>query len=147
MAQNPPEGTQRVIPYLMYRDAPAALEFLCKALGFDERFRMPAPDGKLMHAEVGYQDNVVMLASAVDEMGLASPSELPARHAMIVCYVDDVDTHYARAKGAGANILQEPEDQFYGDRTYRVEDPEGHHWSFHTHVRDVAPEDMKPPGA
>ena len=55
MAQNPPEGMQRVIPYLLYADAPAALEFLGKAFGFEERFRMPMPDGKLGHAEVGYR--------------------------------------------------------------------------------------------
>ncbi len=147
MAQNPPEGTQRVIPYLTYADAPAALEFLGKAFGFEERFRMPGPDGKLMHAEMAHCDNVVMLASAVEDMGLASPKDLPARHSLVVVYVDDVDAHHARAKAAGAKILQEPEDQFYGDRTYRVEDPEGHHWSFHKHVRDVPPEEMKPPGA
>ncbi len=108
---------------------------------------MPMPDGKLGHAEVSYQGNVLMLATAVEENGHASPRDLPARHALIVCYVDDVDAHYARAKAAGAKILAEPEDQFYGDRIYRAEDPEGHQWSFHTHVRDVAPEDMKPPGA
>ena len=147
MAQNPPEGMQRVIPYLLYADAPAALEFLGKAFGFEERFRMPMPDGKLGHAEVGYQGNVLMLATAVGENGHASPRDLPASHALIVCYVDDVDAHYARAKAAGAKILAEPEDQFYGDRIYRAEDSEGHQWSFHTHVRDVAPEDMKPPGA
>ncbi len=147
MAQNPPEGTQRVIPYRLYADAPAALEFLGKAFGFEERFRMPMPDGKLGHAEVGYQGNVLMLATAVGENGHASPRDLPARHSLIVCYVDDADAHYARAKAAGAKILAEPEDQFYGDRIYRAEDLEGHQWSFHTHVRDVAPEDMKPPGA
>ncbi len=147
MAQNPPVGMQRVIPYLVYADAPAALEFLGKAFGFEERMRMPRPDGGIMHAEVGYQGNVVMLGTVVDEMGHASPRDLPARHGLIVCYVDDVDAHYAQAKAAGATILAEPEDQFYGDRTYRAEDPEGHQWSFHTHVRDVAPEDMKPPGA
>ncbi len=147
MAQNPPEGTQRAIPYIVYADTAAALEFLSEAFGFEERFRMPGPDGAIMHAEVGHQDNVVMLATAVEEMGLKSPKDLPARHGLIVCYVDDVDAHYARAKAAGAEIIQEPEDQFYGDRTYRVVDPEGHHWSFHKHVKDVAPEDMKPPGA
>ena len=59
-------------------------------------------------------------------------------------YVDDVDAHFKRAKAAGATILEEPADQFYGDRRYGVEDPEGHQWFFATHVRDVAPEDMKP---
>ena len=147
MAKNPPEGTQRVIPYITYADAPAALEFLGKAFGLEERFRMPGPDGKVMHAEGSHCDNVVMLASAVEDMGLTSPKDLPARHGLIVVYVDDVDAHYARAKAAGAKILAEPEDQFYGDRTYRVEDPEGHQWAFHKHVRDVPPEEMKPPGA
>ncbi len=147
MVQNPPAGCQRIIPYIMYKDAQAALEFLCKAFGFEERFRMPGPDGQVMHAEVGYQDNVVMLATAVEEMGFTNPNELPARHGIIVCYVDDVDAHHARAKEAGADIASPPEDQFYGDRTYRATDPEGHHWFFHTHVREVAPEDMKPPGA
>jgi PhnB protein len=135
---------QRVIPYLFYADAAAAIEFLTKAFGFEERVRMPGPDGRIMHAEVGYQDNVVMLATAAEEVGTASPRELPGRNAMVLCYVDDVDAHYARAKAAGAKVPAEPEDQFYGDRTYRAEDPEGHQWYFHTHVRDVDPEDMKP---
>ncbi len=147
MAQNPPAGIQRVIPYILYADAAAALEFLCKAYGFEERMRMPGPDGKIMHAEVGYQGNSVMLGTAMKDLGHASPRELPARHGMIVCYVDDVDAHYARAKAAGAKIMAEPEDQFFGDRTYRTAEPEGHEWAFHTHVRDVAPEDMKPPTA
>ena len=63
----------------------------------------------------------------------------------IYVYVDDVDKHFERAKGAGALILAEVEDQFYGDRRYGAEDPEGHHWYFAQHVRDVAPEDMKRP--
>jgi uncharacterized glyoxalase superfamily protein PhnB len=147
MAQNPPEGMQRIIPYVLYADAPAALHFLCKAFGFEERTRMVGPDGHIMHAEVGYQGNVVMLATAVATMGHASPRDLPTRHGLIVCYVDDVDAHYEKAKAAGARILAEPADQFYGDRTYRARDPEGHEWYFHTHVRDVAPEDMKPPAA
>ena len=146
MAKNPPEGVQRVIPYLLYEDAPAAIEFLCKTFGFEERFRMPQPDGSIGHAEIGFQGNIVMLATRVKEMGHETPRNLPARHSMVLCYVDDVDAHYARAKAAGAKITAELEDQFYGDRTYRATDIEGHEWNFHTHVRDVAPEDMKPPG-
>lgn len=60
-------------------------------------------------------------------------------------FVEDVDAHFGRAKAAGAKILQEPADQFYGDRTYCAQDPEGHQWYFAQHVRDVAPEDMKRP--
>ena len=145
MVQNPPEGTQRVVPYIHYADAPAALEFLCRAFGFEERFRIPMPDGRIGHAEVGYSGNAVMLASVFDEMGLTSPRELPALHGHICCYVDDVDAHYARAKAEGATIMNEPEDKFYGDRSYQALDPEGHRWTFATHVRDVTPEDMAPP--
>lgn len=145
MVQNPPEGCQRVIPYLVYADAPAALTFLCEAFGFESVLEMPGPDGMLMHAEVGYQDNRLMLATAVESMGHASPKDLPARHASVLCYVDDVDAHYETAKAAGATILTEPETKFYGDRMYGAADPEGHHWFFSTHVEDVDFENMEPP--
>ena len=62
-----------------------------------------------------------------------------------MCYVDDVDAHYAQATGAGATIISELEDKFYGDRIYTATDTEGHHWHFATHTKDVAPEDMVPP--
>lgn len=145
MVQNPPEGMQRIIPYIVYNDAAAAIQFLCKAFGFEERFSMPMPDGKIGHAELSYRDNIVMLATVVPEMELASPQDLPARHGSIACYVDDVDAHFAQAKAAGATIVAEPEDQFYGDRMYRAKDPEGHDWSFLMHIRDVPPEEMVPP--
>ena len=58
---------------------------------------------------------------------------------------ESLDKHFRQAKESGAKILEEPQDQFYGDRRYATEDPEGHHWFFAQHVRDVAPEDMKPP--
>jgi PhnB protein len=142
MAKNPPEGCQRVIPMLVYQDAPAAIEFLCKAFGFSERFRLPMPDGRVGHAELGLGDNVLMLASVYGELGFASPQDLAGRHASILCYVDDVDAHYRRAREAGATLVGEPVDQPYGDRSYRAVDPEGGRWLFATHVRDVAPEDM-----
>ena len=145
MVQNPPAGCQRIIPYLVYADAPAALAFLCAAFGFESKLEMPGPDGMLMHAEIGYQDNRVMLATAVESMGHASPKDLPARHASVLCYVDDVDAHYEAAKAAGASIIEEPETKFYGDRMYSAADTEGHHWYFSTHVEDVDFENMSPP--
>ena len=86
-----------------------------------------------------------MLASVYPEMGFASPRDLPAHNAQVMCYVDDVDAHHARAKAAGATVLAEPEDQFYGDRTHRAVDPEGHRWTFSTHIEDIAPEDLVVP--
>ena len=145
MVKNPPEGTQRIIPYLYYADAPAAIDFLCRAFGFTERFRMPDAAGAVMHAELSLADNIVMLATAPAERGCTSPRDLPALHSSVGIYVDDVDAHHAQAKAAGAHIRDEPTDQFYGDRTYSATDPEGHHWHFLTHFRDVPLEEMLGP--
>jgi uncharacterized glyoxalase superfamily protein PhnB len=126
------EAPQRIMPMLAYADAAAALEFLREAFGFEVRFRMDMPDGRVGHAEVGYQGNVIMLASAWREGGMTSPRELDAVHAQIYCRVDDVDAHWARARAAGATLIGEPEDQPYGERSYRAVDPEGHRWIFAT---------------
>jgi uncharacterized glyoxalase superfamily protein PhnB len=128
MATNPPAGMQRIIPYLTYDDAPAAIEFLCAAFGFDEHFRYPMPDGRIGHAELGFKDNVLMLASAYEGFG-ETPLRLPNVHCQIYCFVDDVDAHFARARDAGATIASAPADE-HGMRRYRAVDPEGHRWVF-----------------
>jgi PhnB protein len=115
---------------LPYADAAAAIAFLCRAFGFEERFRFDMPDGRVGHAELALGDDVVMVASVWREGGLASPLELPALHAQLYCRVDDVDAHFARARTAGATLVGAPEDQEHGMRTYRALDPEGHRWVF-----------------
>jgi PhnB protein len=137
MARNPPEGYQRIIPYLGYRDCPRALGFLRDAFGFEERFRMPMPDGRIGHAEMVLGDNVIMLASAWVEAGQLSPLDLGGVHTVIYCYVDDVDAHYRKARTAGAVVVAEPEDQFHGARSYRATDPEGHRWIFATQIHEA----------
>lgn len=141
MTQNPPAGTQRIVPYLHYADGARALEFLHDAFGFEERLRVPREDGSIMHAEAGFQDNVVMLGTPVDAAGRAVAGG-GTNHSSVMCYVDDVDAHYARAQAAGARIERELVDQPYGDRTYSAVDPEGYTWHFATHVRDVDPSEM-----
>jgi uncharacterized glyoxalase superfamily protein PhnB len=141
MPQNPPENYQRVMPYLLYKDPAAALEFLTNAFGFTERLRMTDESGRVNHAEVQLHDGVVMFGTPGEDY--RSPGDLGGVTQLVYVYVDDVDAHYGRAKAGGAKIVREPADQFYGDRTYAAEDPEGHHWSFATHVRDVAPEEMQ----
>ena len=143
MVQNPPEGMQRIVPSLTYEDAPAAIEFLCRAFGFEETMRMPMPDGRIGHAELAMYGNTLMLASAFEEVNAGSPKNLPHLHASVDVYVDDVDAHYERAKAEGAEITQEPEEMFWGDRVYRALDPEGQRWMFHTKVRDVSHEEMQ----
>jgi uncharacterized glyoxalase superfamily protein PhnB len=136
MARTPPEGNQRIIPYLYYDDAPAALDFLAEAFGFRETLRVARPDGGVMHAETGYQGNVVMLGTPPDG---AARRGLPVRHGSVMCWVDDVDAHHARARAAGAEIVAPLEDKPYGDRMYTAADPEGHQWHFATSLRDEAP--------
>lgn len=142
MPQNPPEGSQRIIPYLNYRDPRAAMDYLCKSFGFEVAMVMDGPDGGVAHAELRRDGETVMLAGEFEEMGLRSAQSLGGCHAGVMLYVDDVDAHHAAAKAAGAQIVQEPADQFYGDRSYRALDPEGVAWEFHTHIRDVSPEEM-----
>ncbi len=136
MSQNPPEGYPRVNPYLYYEDAAAAVDFLTRAFGFSERFRMTGDDGRVGHAEVELGDGVVMLGEPGGDY--RSPKRLGGKTQAIYVYVDDVDEHFARAKEAGATILREPKDQEYGDRNYGAEDPEGHEWYFGTRVREHA---------
>jgi PhnB protein len=142
MVQNPPCGSQRIVPYLLYADASAAIEFLTRAFGFTERVRMPGPDGLVMHCELDMCGEIVMIASAMDSVGTKGPRDLPAFHAFALVYVNDVDAHHARAAAEGAEIITPPEDQFYGDRTYRARDCEGLMWTFAQHVRDVDPADF-----
>lgn len=141
MAQNPPEGYTSVIPYLLYEDSDAALEFLVDTFGFSELLRMTNSEGRTSHAEVKMGDGVVMFGTPGGDY--KNPAKLGGRTQSVYVYVDDVDAHFDGVKKAGANIVRELEDQFYGDRSYGVQDPEGHEWYFATHVRDVSPEEMQ----
>jgi len=140
MPSNPPENTPRVTPYLLYEDVAAMLDWLTKAFGLRESLRMKGADGKVTHAEMRLADGVVM-------MGCPGPKYRNPKHVGHVTqslhiYVDEVDEHFAHAKNAGATILAPPEDQFYGDRRYAAEDPEGHRWYFAQHVRDVTDDEI-----
>lgn len=143
MVSNPPEGYPRVMPYLLYEDAGAALDWLARAFGFEEIERITGKDGKVTHGELKLADAVVMLGHPGPEY--VAPHRHGRRNAYVYLYVDDVDAHCERARAAGAKIVAECEDQFYGDRRYAAEDPEGHWWFFGQHVRDVPPEEMHPP--
>jgi len=140
MAEASTRRAQNIVPYLAYADAHSALAFLEKAFGFEERFRYPMPDGRIGHAEVVLGDNVLMLASTYPEIGFASPQDLGAVHSQVMCYVDDVDAHYERARAAGAVVVGAPADTDHGDRSYRAFDPEGHRWIFAMPVAGAAPD-------
>ena len=137
MAVKPiPDEYHSVQPYLIVDGASELIEFLKGTFDVAEPMRMPRPDGKVGHAEVRIGDSVVMLADSGGQNN-AQPTS-----AMLVVYVEDADKTYQKALEAGGQSIQEPEDQFYGDRTSGVRDAFGNQWFIHTHVEDVSPEEM-----
>lgn len=128
MPQVPPEGMSQVIPYLYYADVPAAVDWLVRAFGFEKIMLHPTGNGR-HHGEVRFGAGVVMMGTAADQFESKSPRQARAHTSGVFIYLDDVDGHYARAKAAGAAIVQEITDQDYG-RTYWARDPEGHDWFF-----------------
>jgi PhnB protein len=141
-AQPNPEGYPRIAPYLSVDGAAAAIDFYAAVFGATERMRMPAPGGKIGHAELELGDGLLMLADEAPEIGFLSPRTVGGTPVILSVYVDDVDALVARAEQAGATVLRPVENQFYGDRTGQFEDPFGHRWSVATHVEDVSPEEM-----
>ena len=143
MAVKPiPEGYHTVTAYLAVDDAAEAIAYYTKAFGAKERGRMDAPDGKIAHAELEIGDSVVMLSDPFPQASTRTPKELGGTSASIFMYVEDVDAVVKQAVEAGATILMEVSDQFWGDRFGTVADPFGHSWSIATHVEDVPPEEM-----
>jgi uncharacterized glyoxalase superfamily protein PhnB len=130
MLNNKSDAPQRIFPMLAYDDAPAAIDFLRSAFGFEETYRMQMPDGNIGHAEMALNGNQVWLATTWKAGGLASPKDLPAMPCQLFCEVADVDAHYQQAAAAGAVVVAQPEDQPYGFRVYRAMDLEGHRWLF-----------------
>ncbi|MFN2556782.1 MAG: VOC family protein [Nitriliruptorales bacterium] len=137
-----PAGYPRVTPYLCVDSCSEAINFYSNVFGARERMRMPAPDGKIGHAELELGDSVIMLSDEYPEMGVRSPKSIGGTPVSLHVYVEDVDAVFNQALQAGATVLREVEDQFYGDRSGQLEDPFGHRWSVATHVEDVPPEEM-----
>jgi PhnB protein len=138
-----PDGYPRVIPYLSVEGANAAIDFYTKVLGAKERMRMPAPDGKIGHAELEIGDSVIMLADVFPDMGGKSPKALGGTPVTIMVYVEDADATFNRAVQAGATPDRPVENQFYGDRAGQFTDPFGHKWYVTTHVEDVTGEELE----
>ena len=143
MVQAIPTGYHSVTPYLIVKNAAAALEFYKKAFGAVELMRFPGPGGKLMHAEVKIGDSPVMLADEMPEEGHVGPQTLGGAAVSMMVYVENVDAQFAQAVAAGATVKRPVADQFYGDRTGTLVDPFGHIWSLGTHKEDVSMEEMQ----
>lgn len=116
---------------LCYRDPKAAFAWLEKAFGFEPLFAISDSEGNVLHSEMTFGGGIIMVGSEWSAMH-KSPASLEGLNMQTVHVhlEEDIDAHCARARAAGAVIGQEPENQFYGDRTYRAVDPEGHIWTF-----------------
>ena len=126
-----------MIPCLRYRDAPAAIEWLCRAFGFEKHLVVPSEDGTIAHAQLSFGNGMVMLGSVLEsEFGrlMKQPDEIGGAETQTAyVIVSDADAIYARAKAAGATIVMEIKDEDYGGRGFTCRDPEGHLWSFGTY--------------
>jgi PhnB protein len=138
-----PDGYHSIQPYLHIRGAAAAIEFYKKAFGATERMRMPAPDGRLQHAEIEIGGSCIMLADEYPEKQIYSPQHLGGSAVSIMLYVENCDATYQQALVAGAKSLREPADQHYGDRMSGIEDPFGFQWWISTHIKDISLEEMQ----
>ena len=127
-------STPSVIPTLRYRDARAALDWLCRAFGFERHLVVEAEDGTIQHAQLTFGHGMVMLGQAGDgeyDARMVSPGEIGGRQTQSpYLVVADVDGHHARAAAAGAKVVMAPEDQPHGGRLYSAQDPEGYLWNF-----------------
>ena len=137
-----PDGYHTATPYLIIKDAASAIEFYKKAFGATELLRMARADGKVMHAEIKIGDSPIMIADEFPEMGVRGPKALGGSPASIFLYVGDVDAVTKQAIAAGAKVLMPVQDQFWGDRYGKLEDPFGHLWDIATHKEDLTPDEI-----
>jgi PhnB protein len=138
-----PDGYRSVTPYLICKNAAAAIEFYKQVFRATTSLAMNAPDGRIMHAEIKIGDSVVMLADESPEMHALSPQTVGGTPVSLLLYVPDVDATFAKAVESGATAERAVATQFYGDRTGGIVDPFGHRWYLATHVEDVSPDEMK----
>lgn len=126
-----------VIPCLRYRNAPAAIEWLCQTFGFEKHLVVPNEDGTIAHAQLSFGNGMIMLGSVFDnEFGrlIKQPDEIGgAETQSAYLIVSDADSIYQRAKAAGAEIVMEIKDEDYGGRGFSCRDLEGHLWSIGTY--------------
>lgn len=143
-AKAPPHGWPRISVALYYERAAEAIDWLCRAFGFEVRIRVDGPNGRVEHSELTYGEGLVMVGEA------DRPEKYPDRRSPrqvggantqnMMVYVDDVEAHCRRAREAGARIVAEPAvhdygEEYWADRGYECVDPWGHHWWFYERLR------------
>ena len=129
-----PSPRSTIIPGMRYRNAPAAIDWLCNAFGFEKHLVVPGEKDTIAHAQLVFGGGMIMLGSIREtefNKNMKQPDEIGGAETQS-CYVvvPDADAHYGRAKAAGAQILMDIHDEDYGGRGYACRDLEGHIWYF-----------------
>ena len=137
-----PAGYNMLMPYIRVKGAADAIAFYTAAFGAKEKFHLTMGD-KIGHAELKFGDNLLMLSEEFPDKGIVGPKSLGGTPCIMTLYVADVDKAQAKAEAAGAKVLQPAQDQFYGERCAKLEDPFGHVWSIQSHFEDVTPRQMQ----
>jgi uncharacterized glyoxalase superfamily protein PhnB len=138
--------TPAITPSVFYRDPMAALKWLQEAFGFEVSMLVTDDQGAVGHAEMSWRGAVIGVGGEFASPELLGPAEMKSPLSLggrgsqfVRVHLDeDLDAHCERARAAGARITQEPADQFYGARTYRALDPEGHVWTFQRPTAEVS---------
>lgn len=138
-----PDGYHTTTPYLIVKDASAAIDFYKGAFGANELCRMPAPDGKIMHAEITIGDSHIMLSDESSANEIKSPQTLKGAASALFLYVEDVDAAFKQALKAGAKESQPLQNMFWGDRFGKLTDPFGHLWLLASRVEEVSPAEIE----
>lgn len=138
-----PDGQHSLTVYMGVSPAAEAIEFYKKAFGAEEMFRLDSPEGRVGHAELQIGDSRMMLSEPCDQGGFDSPTPGGKTSFAMHLYVPDVDEQFKRAVDAGATVVTEVQDMFYGDRSGSVRDPFGHLWFIGTHKEDLTPDQIR----
>lgn len=139
----PTSHIDAVYAYLRTRDCKAAIEFYQRAFGAVEDFRLTEPSGRIGHAELKFGAATIMVSDEYPEYGILGPQDSVPTGSAVHLHVEDVDAMTQQAVDAGATIVMEPKDQFYGERSSKLIDPFGHEWLLGSHIEDVSPEEMQ----
>ena len=134
---------KEVFPYIRCKGAAQAIAFYTRVFGARERFRLTEPGGRVGHAELELGNLVLMLSDEYPEMGILGPLSIGGCSAALHLHVDNADEYAQRAVAAGATMLMQPADQFYGERSCKLRDPFGHEWMLGHEIEKVSHAEMQ----
>ena len=134
---------KEVYPYLRVKGAPQAIEFYQQAFDAEEIFRLTEPSGRIGHIELSLGNQILMLSEEFPEYDILAPQSPGSTGMSIHLHVENADVVAERAIAAGAEMIREPQDQFYGERSCTIRDPFGHEWLLGHKIEEVSYEEMQ----